>query len=331
MHLIQFFDKTGARAVGVTRDGETRRINDTASVYELAQAAMAGIGGLGDIIDQRGLGEAVDKAALAAEGRLLAPIDHPDPAHLHVTGTGLTHLGSAATRDAMHKAEGDQPASEMTDSMKMFRMGLEQGKPASGERGVQPEWFYKGNGHAVANPGHPLLSPAFALDAGEEPEIAGLYVIDQHGQPRRLGFALANEFSDHVTERINYLYLAHSKLRACAFGPELLVGDLPAHVEGMSRIRRDGEVLWEKPFLSGEDNMSHTIANLEYHHFKYALFRQPGDVHVHMFGTATLSFADGISTRPDDVFEIEAPQFGLPLRNPLRIEEERPLIVGGLY
>ena len=63
--------------------------------------------------------------------------------------------------------------------------------------------------------------------------------------------------------------------------------------------------------------MSHSIANLEHHHFKYALFRQPGDVHVHFFGTATLSFADGITTEQGDVFEIEAPDFGLPLRNPL--------------
>lgn len=77
--------------------------------------------------------------------------------------------------------------------------------------------------------------------------------------------------------------------------------------------------------------MSHTIANLEYHHFKYELFRQPGDVHVHMFGTATLSFADGISTRPDDIFEIEESQFGLPLRNPVRTNEEKPVIIGGLY
>ena len=38
---------------------------------------------------------------------------------------------------------------------------------------------------------------------------------------------LSNEFSDHVMERQNYLYLAHSKLRSCSFGPELLVGDLP--------------------------------------------------------------------------------------------------------
>ena len=74
-------------------------------------------------------------------------------------------------------------------------------------------------------------------------------------------------------------------------------------------------MIWEKPFLSGEDNMSHTIANLEHHHFKYDLFRQPGDIHVHMFGTATLSFADGIKTEPGDVFEISEPQFGLPLTN----------------
>ena len=331
MHLIQYFDDNGARAVAVTQNGETRQVQGAASVYELAQDALGGIGGLSAAITARGLGGAVDKARLLAEGRLLAPIDHPDATHLHVTGTGLTHLGSAATRDAMHKANGEKPAGELTDSMKMFRMGLENGKPAAGEKGVQPEWFYKGNGHIVANPGHPIPSPSFALDAGEEPEIAGIYLIDANGQPRRLGFALANEFSDHVTERINYLYLAHSKLRACSFGPELRVGDLPAHIEGMSRIFRDGQVLWEKPFLSGEDNMSHTIANLEYHHFKYGLFRQPGDVHVHMFGTATLSFADGISTRENDIFEIEESQFGLPLRNPVRPEAEKPVIISGLY
>ncbi len=331
MHLIQFFDDKGNRAVGVTREGQTQRVLNVDTVYDLVQAALATGTGLARTVETMGVAEAIDKQALAREGRLLAPIDHPDPAHLLVTGTGLTHLGSAATRDAMHKASGEKPASELTDSMKMFRMGLENGKPRPGETGVQPEWFYKGNGHIVANPGSPIPSPAFALDAGEEPEIAGIYVIDADGQPRRLGFALGNEFSDHVTERINYLYLAHSKLRACSFGPELRVGDLPRHIEGRSRIIRDGQVLWEKPFLSGEDNMSHTIANLEYHHFKYDLFCQPGDVHVHMFGTATLSFADGISTRADDVFEIEESQFGLPLRNPVRIEAEKPVAIAGLY
>ncbi len=331
MNLIQFFDSNGGRAVASVNDGVARMVNGATSVYELANAALNNNGGLAALIEAQGLGETVDRDVILAEGRMLSPIDHPDPAHLYVTGTGLTHLGSAATRDAMHKSNGTKTADNLTDSMKMFRMGLEGGKPADGIKGVQPEWFYKGNGYTVVNPGHPIPSPGFALDAGEEPEIAGIYVIDRNGQPRRLGFALANEFSDHVTERVNYLYLAHSKLRACSFGPELRVGDLPRHIEGMSRIYRDGQVLWEKPFLSGEDNMSHTIANLEYHHFKYDLFRTPGDIHVHCFGTATLSFADGISTQPNDVFEIEEKQFGSALRNPIRVDQERPVIVGNLY
>jgi hypothetical protein len=165
-----------------------------------------------------------------------------------------------------------------------------------------------------------LPSPAFALDGGEEPEIVGIYLIDDTGGPVRVGFALGNEFSDHVTERQNYLWLAHSKLRPASLGPELLIGDLPADVNGVSRIRRGREVIWEKAFLSGEQNMAHSIANLETHHFKYGLFRRPGDVHVHFFGTATLSFSDGVKTQKGDVFEIESEPFGLPLRNRLTIE-----------
>ena len=128
---------------------------------------------------------------------------------------------------------------------------------------------------------------------------------------------IGNEFSDHVTERKNYLYLAHSKLRPCAIGPELRTGAPPAHMEGVSRIRRAGKVLWERPFLTGETNMCHSLANLEYHHFKYAAHRRPGDVHLHFFGTATLSFADGIQAAPGDVFEVELPDLGAPLANPL--------------
>ncbi|MEJ0060411.1 MAG: AraD1 family protein [Terricaulis sp.] len=201
--------------------------------------------------------------------------------------------------------------------MKMFKLGLEGGKPNADLAGVQPEWFYKGDGSTLAAPGAPLQSPGFALDGGEEPEMVGIYVIGDDGEAYRVGFALGNEFSDHVTERQNYLYLAHSKLRACALGAEILLGELPADVRGASRIRRGNEIVWEKPFLSGEAHMCHSIRNLEHHHFKYDLFRRPGDVHVHFFGTATLSFSDGVRAEPGDVFEIEAAPFLLPLRNPL--------------
>ncbi len=331
MNLIQFTTRDGARAVALVENGQALTLNNTQSVYELAQAAIAAGRTLREQADDRGFGAPVDTAEIAAEGRLLPPIDHPDPAHLYVTGTGLTHLGSASTRDSMHKSAGADAEAKLTDSMKMFRMGLEGGKPKPGEKGVQPEWFYKGNGHAVVAPGQAIPSPSFAEDAGEEPEIAGIYIVGPDGQPRRLGFAIANEFSDHVTERVNYLFLAHSKLRACSYGPELLVGDLPADISGTSRITRNGETVWEKPFLSGEDNMSHTIANLEYHHFKYDLFRTPGDIHVHMFGTATLSFADNVRTKEGDVFEISAPAFGLPLHNPIEIQPEHELKIAPLY
>jgi hypothetical protein len=314
MHLSQITDGDGVTRV-VLRDGASARIVEAAaSTYTLAAEAIVAGQTLAEAAAARGLGAEVDLAAALAEGRVLAPLTHPDPAHLHLTGTGLTHLGSAATRDAMHQAAD----AALTDSMKMFRMGLEGGKPAE-LPGVQPEWFYKGNGYQAVGPGAPLVSPGFALDGGEEPEIAGIYLIGPDGVPYRLGFALANEFSDHVTERQNYLFLAHSKLRPASFGPEIRLGALPEHVEGTSRIRRGGAVIWEKPFLSGEANMSHAIANLEHHHFKYPIFRQPGDVHVHMFGTATLSFADGVRTQAGDEFEIEVDDFGLPLRNPLAV------------
>jgi hypothetical protein len=297
----------------ICRQGEAARlVPGYNTTYDLAKAAIAAGTDVATLIVKQGAGDAVDLVALAAEGKLDCPVRHPDPAHMYLTGTGLTHTGSASARDSMHA-----DTAGMSDSMKMFRMGMEGGKPKPGEIGVQPEWFYKGNGFNAVAPGEDLVSPSFALDGGEEPEMAGYYIIGEDGTAHRLGFSVANEFSDHVTEKINYLFLAHSKLRPASFGPELRVGALPDHVEGISRIVRAGQTVWEKPFLSGEANMSHTIANLEYHHFKYALFCQPGDLHVHMYGTATLSVADGFVTQEGDVFEIESPQFGLPLRNRL--------------
>ncbi|WP_438281993.1 AraD1 family protein, partial [Pseudomonas alabamensis] len=238
-------------------------------------------------------------------------------------------LGSAATRDKMHQ---QQAEGAVTDSLRMFQWGLEGGQPPAGEVGAQPEWFYKGDGGIVVRPGGDLPLPAFAEDAGEEPELVGLYLIDGDGTPVRLGYALGNEFSDHVMERRNYLYLAHSKLRACSFGPELRIGALPPHLEGTSRILRDGQTLWSKPFLSGQQNMCHSFENLEFHHFKYRQFLRPGDIHVHYFGTATLSFADGIQARPGDTFEISLDAFGQPLRNGIVAlpEQVRPGLVKSL-
>lgn len=324
LRLLQRRDGDGRRAVIAAQGDRAYVIPGVESVRALAEQAIAARVGLAEAAAARGEGGAVDIAAELAAGRLIAPIDHRDPAHLLLAGTGLTHLGSAEGRDQMHR---EAAAAQQTDSMRMFLEGVAGGKPAAGEAGQQPEWFYKGDGAQLVGPGEALAMPAFARDGGEEPELAGVYLIGPDGTPFRLGIALANEFSDHVTERHNYLWLAHSKLRQAALGPELLVGPPPAHVAGSSRIRRGGAILWERPFLSGEANMSHSLANLEAHHFKYRQFRRPGDIHVHFFGTATLSFSDGIRAAPGDLFEIEAAPFTLPLRNPLARTADEPVTV----
>ena len=241
LRLLQVRDGGSLKVVAWDGVGSARVVNGAASTYDLATAAIAAGQSLAERVEALGYGEEVDLNRAQKEGRLSLPVSHPDPAHFFVAGTGLTHLGSADGRDKMHKAA--QSADKPTDSMRMFQMGVEGGKPAEGQEGVQPEWFYKGDGSQLRATGEDLVSPAFALDGGEEPELAGIYLIGPNGTPYRIGFCLANEFSDHVTEKGNYLWLAHSKLRQAALGAELIVGDLPEHVEGTSRVRRGDDVI----------------------------------------------------------------------------------------
>jgi hypothetical protein len=328
MRLVQFKEQDGTRRVAaVSADGNTLRpLRDTGSTYELALAAARAGQSMEKLATERAGSVSTDYDSVIRERRLLLPLDHPDPYHCLVTGTGLSHLGSAAARDSMHaKIQADEAS--LTDSMKMFKWGVEGGKPAAGKIGVAPEWFYKGDGRCAVMPEGALELPGHALDGGEEVETVGLYVIGDKGDVLRVGFALGNEYSDHVMERQNYLYLAHSKLRQCSFGPELLLGDMPKTVSGHARLLRDGRELWSADWLSGEDNMCHSIANLEHHHFKYPEFRTPGDVHVHFFGAATGSFTQKVETRIGDVFEISANSFGKPLRNSIGAAQEGARLV----
>lgn len=163
--------------------------------------------------------------------------------------------------------------------------------------------------------------PSYAKDGGEEPEIAAAYLIDDAGQPCRLGFMVGNEFSDHVMEKENYLYLAHSKLRNCAIGPELIVGDtgIFGDLAGKVLIQRQGTALWGADIYSGEKNMCHSLANLEHHHFKYEAHRRPGDLHIHFLGADAFSFGEGVQFEDGDSVEISFPALGRPLRNTVQV------------
>jgi len=326
MRLIQI-RKGDLRRVALVEEPDLRLLDRCSSILELANLALADGVTLDEVVRKRTTGDVLDYDPIYAERsewRILPAIDHPqEPARCLVSGTGLTHLGSARDRQAMHEVRSE----ELTDSMKMFRWGLEGGRPASGRIGIAPEWFYKGTGTILRAHGEPLEIPSYAEDGGEEAEIAGVYIIAPDGRPCRLGMAAGNEFSDHQFERKNYLNLAGSKLRTCALGPELVVEPQFESVQVAIKIERAANVLWSRTFRSGEAEMCHSLQNIEHHHFKFEAHRRPGDVHVHFLGTDCLSFSDGVQLREGDVMEVLAEGFGRPLRNPVHYAARETTLV----
>jgi hypothetical protein len=316
--LIQI-KKGEDRRVALVDEPALRLLDGVGSIYELANQAIADGVELSRAAEQQATGESLDYDFIysgRSKWHLLPPMDHPEePARCLISGTGLTHLGSARNRQSMHAT----PTEELTDSMKMFRWGMEGGRPAAGCIGAPPEWFHKGTGTTLRTHGQPLEIPGYAEDGGEEAEIAGIYLIAPDGQPRRVGMTGGNEFSDHQFEKTNYLNLAGSKLRTCALGPELVVDPEFEEVPVEVRIERGGALLWSKSFRSGQANMCHSLQNIEHHHFKFEAHRRPGDVHIHFFGTDCLSFGDGVRLQDGDVMQVAFEGFGRPLRNPVRV------------
>ena len=64
--------------------------------------------------------------------------------------------------------------------------------------------------------------------------------------------------------------------------------------------------------------MSHSLANMEHHHFKFEGHRRPGDVHVHFFGADAFSFGEGVRLEDGDAMQVRFDGFGRPLRNVLK-------------
>ncbi len=332
LHIVQVRHPRQGRKVAVVEEDRLHLLLRFPSVYYAALAADAFGKSLAETLLSDRSGETLAYKPIyhgESSWRLLPPFDHPeDPARCLVTGTGLTHRKSAENRSAMHqnpRKENAQPPSPdapapLTDSLKMYQLGETGGKPEPGTVGAQPEWFYKGDGTILRAHGEPLLVPNFGDDGGEEPELVGVYFIDSSGSPRRIGHCIGNEFSDHVMEKQNYLYLAPSKLRTCAIGPELILGEIEATIPGEVSIQRGNTVLWHQEIATGFGEMVHSRENLEHHHFKYPSHRRAGDVHLHFFGTGAFSFGAGILLEDGDLMQISLDGFGKPLVNSLRIE-----------
>jgi hypothetical protein len=321
--LVQIIHPQQGRRVAYVQEPYLVLLRDTRSVYDLALGAITQKKKLVDLIQLRLSSETLDYDSVyngSSIWRLLPAFDHPEnEMNCQVSGTGLTHKNSALNRQMMHAAATEK----LTDSMQMYQWGLEGGQPEPGTVGVQPEWFYKGTGTNLRAHGEALEVPPYGNDGGEEPEVAGIYVVDQEGQPWRVGFCTGNEFSDHVMEKKNYLYLAPSKLRTCAIGPELVVDMDFQDLAGSVRILRNNAIIWSKQTKTGEKNMAHSLQNLEHHHFKYAGHRVPGQAHVHFFGADAFSFGEQIQLQTGDIMAIHWDGLGRALLNPLEVAAEK--------
>lgn len=326
IHLVQLSHPSG-RYIALVSEPELLLIANYRSVYELALMAINAGKPIKELIANNLTDEALYYDAIydgKSDWKLLPSFDHPaNPLCCMVSGTGLTHNNSALNRQMMHKSTEEKP----TDSMLMYLMGLEGGNPQPGKIGVQPEWFYKGTGTALKAHGANLEVPAFANDGGEEPELAGVYIVDKNGVPYRIGLTTGNEFSDHVMEKKNYLYLAPSKLRDCAIGPELVIDADFTAVTGEVSIYRDGRQLWSAAIKTGGDNMAHNLANLEYHHFKYAGHRLPLQAHVHFFGADAFSFGNQVHLQNGDEMRVYWGQMGRALKNNLHVSPQKEQLV----
>ncbi|HKW19688.1 MAG TPA: AraD1 family protein [Terriglobales bacterium] len=329
--LIQL-KREAVRRVALVEEPKLRLLDpEVSSIYDLVRASIAEKMDLSRSAMKRATKEQLDYDPIYlgnSDWKIMPAIDHPEPSRCSVSGTGLTHLGSARDRQAMHATP---PAAaeleQLTDSMKMFRSGLAGGRPEPGYIGTSPEWFYKGTGSGLRAHGEALFVPSYAEDGGEEAEIAGIYFNDQQGQPRRIGMTIGNEFSDHCFEKTNYLNLASSKLRTCSIGPELVIEPAFHSVEGEVTIERAGRPLWRKSLRTGEAEMCHSLQNIEHHHFKHEAHRQPGDIHVHFFGADCLSFGEGVRLADGDFMQIAFEGFGRPLRNRVSSNKNDPTLI----
>ena len=324
IRLVQLFHPTYGRSIAQVQEPGLVFLKGFGSIYELALAALDSGNKLSSLISESITNEKLVYDSVYegnSEWKLLPSFDHPEsPFHCMVSGTGLTHHNSALNRQIMHGDREEKP----TDSLKMYEMGVNGGNPSSGEIGVQPEWFYKGNGAVLKAHGEMLTVPHFGEDGGEEPEIAGAYIIDREGKPWRIGLTTGNEFSDHVMEKINYLYLAPSKIRTCSIGPELVIDADFDSYSGEVQISRNGLPIWKSEINTGQKNMCHNLANLEFHHFKYDSHRIPLQAHVHFFGADAFSFGNQIILEDGDKMSVEWKGMGRALFNYLKVAKGKP-------
>ena len=130
MNVIQYVDKCKQNRVGLVESKERIiPLQSDMNVYQMAIHCIKNGQKLEKFIADCGQDEPISYSEIVENGRLLPPI-MLEPKDIVLSGTGLTHLGSGEARNNMHTKANANEA--LTDSIKMFNMGLEGGKPKKG-------------------------------------------------------------------------------------------------------------------------------------------------------------------------------------------------------
>ena len=108
MRLIQLAGPDGRR-VGIVEREQIRLLRTHGSVFALAMTALRAGDSLPHTAEHDRTPELLDYPEIYSGHsvwRILPAVDHPDePARCLVSGTGLSHIRSAANRNAMHAAQ----------------------------------------------------------------------------------------------------------------------------------------------------------------------------------------------------------------------------------
>ena len=308
--LVQF-SEDGVRGVAaIAEDGTARRLAGVGGTLALARRAIAErlscSAELAERFGGRRGGARRSAAAGADRPRGRRPSagqrDRPDP----------SRLGRGAGQDAPRG--GGQGSADIP--MRMFLMGGEGGKPtgAGGRRAAGMVLQGRRPNHRRAR--RALAMPRFAQDGGEEPEIAGVYLIDADGAPVRLGYVLA---TSSPTTSPSAATTCGWRTPSCGpppWAPSYCWASFP-----MTSAARAGS-------CGTASGLGEAVPVRGGQHVPFAGQPRAPPLQVrrlppprrrtrHFFGTATPSFSDGFRTEEGDVFEIEAKPFTLPVRNPL--------------
>jgi len=311
MNLIQFQDNDVMR-IGFDAEGNGTIVcfKNPGSLYDFFTHHIS----MGEDIERSINNELGNKIVsysdLLFNRQIQIPVAPTDLSHCHVSGVGLTHSSSVLI---------GSKSNNLTDVERVHLAGLEQGKPNKMQLGARPAWFYKGNGNLLRPTGEILDIPLLAKGVGEEAELVAIYIIDKNRVPRRVGFSLGNEFSDHLLEKENLYYLPQAKMLNCSVGAEIFPGELPNNMKGKIEIlNKEEELTWGVDIETGWSKLIHSLENIENYAFQNAIFCMPGDVHYLFLGSDKLSFSDGVVLNDGDQIKIYGNLFSFPLVNKIR-------------